>query len=722
MAKNFRIMRLKRARISLVIFTLLMVAVIMRLSYIMIIKKPDYVAMAKERQYGSQIIMPPRGTIYDVSGKELAVSLPTYDMWIELTALGKGADRQEKQDEILEKLRNIDWFDEDDLRKKLGSDQPRLILKPALSYEQMSKVKSLGISSIWFDEKTSRYYPYGKFASHILGHVSGENVGLAGIENYYDLKLKGIPGRKIFLKDANGKEIDIDFMRYSKPVSGENLVLSIDEPLQHTLEDALVRAYQRLGAKRASGIIMQTKTGNILASATIPDYDPNTPFEGKFDYNIEKLKSCKTDKEKLEALNEMWRNPIVNDSYEPGSPFKIITAAAALEEGLTNKDEIFNDKGYLQVAQEKLYNYGKHSYGYISFEKAFENSLNTVFITLGQRLGKDRLYDYMRAFGIGKRTGIDLPGEAEGIMLKKENIGPVELANMSFGQGVTVTPLQMLTAANAIANGGKLMKPSIVKAAADDSGRSEDLKKPETVKQVVSKETAAQVLSFMEGVVKNGSGKKGAVKGYRVAGKTGTANKIDKKTGGYSEDRVICSFVSIAPVEDPALSMIIIIDEPVYGKTGAESAAPVAAEVMEKSLKYLGINKDIPVSDIKTVKVPDVRNMTYQEASKALSAVKLIAKADDDKAKAKNGGVAATFPDVGEVTAQNSQVILYMKTQKSNVVIMPNLAGKTQEEAQKILTSLGIKADYSGGGKVYSQIPEAGKPVSSGAAASIKLK
>lgn len=722
MAKNTLYLRKSRARFAITTFTIIMIVLIARLSYIMIVKSEEYTSMARQQQYMSELVMPSRGTIYDSLGKELAVSLPIYDMWIEITYLGEGENRLKREEDIYNKLTSAIEIDKEKLKKDLSSDQPRLILKGQMSHDEVKKVRELGISQIWFDEKNTRLYPYGRFAPHVLGHVSGENIGLAGIENYLDISIKGIPGRRIYLKDAHGRQISMEDERYNKPVPGENLILNLDETIQHILDEAMIEGYQRLGAKKITGIVMDTKTGGILAMSTIPDYDPNKPFTPAFETFEKQLEEAENEEDKTKIYYDMWRNPAVNDAYEPGSPFKVITAAAALEENLTFPGEMFNDKGYLEIAGEKIYNFKEKSYGAISLEFGFKYSLNTVFMTLAQRLGEERLSEYIDAFGFGKTTGIDLPGEASGIVLPINKVGPVELANISFGQGISVTPIQMITAINVIGNEGKLMKPEVVRQVVDKEGNVTRQIRPEQVKQVVSKETAHEVLLLMEKVVNEGSGVTGAVEGYRVAGKTGTANKVAENGIGYSKTKVVNSFVSIAPVEDPRITILIVVDEPPVGMTGSDTAAPIAAKVMKGCLKYLGIKQNSEIKQEKTVTIPDLKEKSYEDASKALKDLGLNAILEKDY-KAKEGDVViSTFPVAGEKVSEKSSIMLYFKSKDTNGVKLPDLSGKTAEEAERILSDLNLTANFSGSGKVVSQNPLAGKVVEEKSVVSVKLE
>lgn len=722
MSNNIEKTMLNRLKICLIVFILLTLVIIYRLGEWMIIKGDKYSLEAKENQYREALIIPTRGTIYDTNGKELAVSIPKYDMWIEL----RNIKSQNDKDKIIEKITSILDVDKEKLKKNLNLKEDRIILLNNLSLDDVKKLREKNISNTWFDEKTKRFYPYGNFASYILGHTSDNNVGLAGIESYMDLQLKGIPGKRLYIKDALGGEISLRDIRYQEQVPGKNIMLTMDEVLQHNLEKVLHEAYYTYTPKSVTGIIMETKTGNILAMSTIPDYNPNLPREAAYDYYAKLMQEAENTEAKMQVIYDMWKNPSVNIVFEPGSPFKLITAAVALEEDKSNMDEYYYDAGEIEVAGVKLKNWTPKPYGNITLKVGLENSVNTVFVQLGQRIGAKLLMQYIDTFGFGKKTNIDLPGEEMGVVRKLENIGPVELANLSYGQGISVTPIQLITAINAIGNGGHLVEPNIVKAVMDKDNNIIEKSQTKTLKQVISSQTASSILYTMESIVDNGSGKKAKVEGYRIAGKTGSANKVIPGKVGYADNKYTCTFVAMVPVEDPQITVLVVIDEPVEGtQSGSESAAPITGKILENTLKYLGINQSSKINEKnsnKTIAVPVLSGKSYTDATNELKAMGLNPIFDPNIIVELESHVVSTFPQSGELIQPNSSIMLYMRSDSTQKINMPNLIGLTKEQAQALLDSLELKYNFSGTGKVYNQTPKVGTPIDKEFRVNIELK
>lgn len=724
MTKDSKDIMTARLKFCLVVFIIMNIYIVYKLGEIMIIKSDKYSQMAKKQQYRQALIMPIRGTIYDSTGKELAVSIPEYDLWLELRNIRDDEDSKKK---LIEKLSSVlNKLDKEKLKKDLQSKKDRLILLQNLSLDDVKKIKEKNIAHIWFDEKINRQYPYGNFASYILGHTSRNNVGLAGIEASMDLELKGIPGKRLYVQDANGKEISLKDMRYSEEIDGKNVMLTINEVLQHNIEKSLHKAYEEFTPKSVTAILMETKTGNIMAMSTIPDYNPNLPREPAYNYYAKLMEEAENEEERMKIVYNMWRNPSINDIFEPGSPFKLVTASAAIEEGKTHTDDHFTDYGFIEVAGTKLKNWTPKPFGTITFKKAVEQSVNTVFVQVGQRLGSEKLLNYTEAFGFGKKTNINLPGEEDGVVRKLSQIGPVELASMSYGQGISVTPLQLITAVNVIGNQGKLVEPNIVKAVMDRDNNVISKTNPKTLKQVISSQTASTVLSYMESVVSNGSGRRSRIDGFRIAGKTGSANKVVPGLPGYSPNKFICTFAAIVPVEDPQITLLVVIDEPKEGtQSGSESAAPIARDILEGTLKYLGINQNVKINEEnsqKTVTVPELKGKSYTDAVNELKTLNLVPAFEPDIVVELESNVVGTFPQAGERVEPNSAIMLYMRSNSKQKISMPNLMGLTKEQSQIILNSLELKYSFSGTGKVSNQVPKPGAPINKDLRVNIELK
>ena len=425
----------------------------------------------------------------------------------------------------------------------------------------------------------------------MLGFTGIDSQGLDGIELVYEKYLKGTPGRIVSEKDALSRKLPFGVDKYIPPEDGLDLVLTIDKIIQHFAERELEKALAEHNAKRGTIIVMDPKTGEILAMTNKPDYDPNN--YGEFSQIL-------------------WRNAAVSDVYEPGSTFKIVTASAALEEGVARPEDKFYDPGYAMVSGVRIGCWYHGGHGSQTFIQLLENSCNPGFVELGMKLGKDRFMKYIKGFGFGEVTGIDLPGEARGI-LDPSKVGPVELATITFGQGISVTPVQLITALSTIANDGKLVQPHVAKAIVDKEGNTVQEFSPAPLRQVVSYETAQEMKKILESVVTNGTGGRGKVEGFRVAGKTGTAEK-------YSPGKYVVSYMGFAPVDDPKLAILVIIDEPTGGLIyGGTIAGPVFQKVMADSLNYLGIEPNIEqVEEREHVAVPDLRNLYVEDARKIL--------------------------------------------------------------------------------------------------------
>lgn len=719
MAKKVVDIKKTRIKISAFLFLTAIFALIVRLGYIQIVAGPTYSQEAMKQQYKDTVIYPMRGIIYDRTGKELAVSVPKNDLWIEPDNI-----KDSEKDAAIETLSKILELDKEEIKKSLSSGKKRFALAKNIDSDKVKKIREAKISGIWFEQSSRRYYPYGKFASYVIGHVSNENVGLAGVEASFNTYLKGIPGREIFIKDARNREISTNSLSYNEPVNGRNLILTIDEVIQHHMERAVEQALVDTNAKRVIAIAMDPQTGDILGMVSKPDYDPNDSRTPLYPLFQEKIDAALSDEEKLKELYTMWRNPAVNDIYEPGSPFKVVTASAALEEGLVYPEEWFNDIGYTEVAGRKIKNWTSKPFGSITFTKAVEQSVNSTFIQIAQRLGAQKFTEYITAFGFGKPTGIALPGEGVGMQYTVSKMGPVELATTSFGQSIAVTPIQMVSAISAVANDGKLMKPRIVKEVTDENGEIVESFEPEVVKRAVSKTTADQMLAIMESVVANGSGSATKIDGYRIGGKTGTAQKVID--GKYQSGYYISSCAAVAPIEDPQVALLVIVDEPKGASYfGSTISAPVVRQIMQDILRYLGVKPNaqavIENNDSKIV-IPEIRNRKYSEVAIELEKLGIGHALDAQQEIDTSGIVIDSFPKPGDKVPQGSSVMLYIGSSTDETIIMPDLSGKTVKEVTELLKNMGLEFTPVGSGKAVKQMPSAGTMVKKGNMASVEFE
>ena len=553
------ISRKRRMIVTLLIASSILLLLIIRVAWIQFVNGGELQSLAYEQQTLDRKINPKRGTIFDSNMTQLAVSSTVYTVTINPTNINS-----ENKEKIAQKMSELFDLNYETVLKKV---KKRSSIETIVRKQDKEKVDALSTwlmkneitQGVNIDEDTKRYYPYNNFASHIIGFCGSDNQGLGGIEAKYDEILSGEKGRITRIKDASGGEIEGTVEQYSKAIDGDGVVLTIDMGVQSIVEKYLEEAC--IDNKCTDGgnvIVMEPTTGNILAMATYPNYNLNEPFE-IVDEELNAKWDSLSDKERNEGLNAMWRNKAIADTYEPGSTFKLVTTSAALEEGITSPDKQgeFCCSGSITIAGVRIKcwrHYRPH--GSQSLRQALMNSCNPIFIGLGQRLGVDTYYSYLERFGFLTKTGIDLPGEAKGIFLDKSKVGPVELATISFGQRFEVTPIQMITMVSTIANNGKRMKPRLVKQTINSqTGEITDIES-ECTGTAISEKTAKEVLSMMESVVAEGTGKNAKVAGFRVGGKTGTSED------GVNTNKYVTSFIGVAPISDPKVTILVTLYNP----------------------------------------------------------------------------------------------------------------------------------------------------------------
>ena len=625
------ISRKRRMIFILLMASIIFFALIIRVGWIQFVSGGELQALAYEQQTLDRKINPKRGIIYDSNMNQIAVSSTVYTVTINPTNINV-----EDKEKIASKM--CELFDLD-YEKTLKKFKKRSSIETITRKEEKNKVDKLSIwlmennisQGVNIDEDTKRYYPYNNFASHIIGFCGSDNQGLGGIEAKYDDILNGDKGRITRAKDAAGKEIEGTVERYTDAIDGDNIVLTIDLGVQSIVEKYLELAC--IDNKCTDGgnvVVMEPETGNVLAMATYPSYNLNEPYE-IVDEEIKNIWDTLSSKEKNENLNAMWRNKAIADTYEPGSTFKLVTTSAALEEGITSADKAgeFGCSGSITIAgtRIKCWRYYR-PHGSQSLRQALMNSCNPVFIGLGQKLGVDTYYSYLERFGFLGKTGIDIPGEAKGIFLDKSKVGPVELATISFGQRFEVTPIQMISMVSTIANGGKRMKPRLVKQIIDsETGEITEIN-PECIGTAISEKTAKDVLSMMESVVAEGTGKNSKVAGFKVGGKTGTSED------GVNTNKYVTSFIGVAPISNPKVTILVTLYNPTGegGHQGGAVAAPVAGQILGEVLPYLELREDNEETKVnaEVVTVPDIKYKTLKEAEKILKECKLKIKYNKD--------------------------------------------------------------------------------------------
>ena len=660
----------KRILLACTVLFAVMALLCFRVGWIQIVKGEEYSKLAVEQQTRDVPIEAKRGVIYDTNGNELAISATCYSVWARPANIAAGNTDQNKRKLTKEQIiaENVAALEE--VLKKDAAEIEELITKEQalvkvdkyLDKETADKVRELGIYGIEIAEDVKRYYPMGAFLAHTLGSVTDDNTGLSGLELQYNSYLAGVEGRWIKNADIQGNSLSYGEEKYYQAEDGLGLILTIDETIQHYVEKSIVTVQENTGADRVMALMMDPKTGDVLAIAQTPEFDPNdskTPLSKKDRNKLEKM----SDSEKMEYWNQTWRNFLISDVYEPGSTFKLLTTAMALEEGLTTINEKFNCSGYIKVADAKLRCWRYYQpHGTQTLEEAVGNSCNPVFVKLAHRLGIERFYDYLETFGVTEKTGIDFPGEGNSILQPEDTAGPVGLATMGYGQGVAVTPIQLLTAISSFGNEGKLMQPRLVKALVDEDGKIVKEFESKVVRQTVSKSTAEEICGIMEYVVDEGGAGTAKVSGYRVGGKTGTANKA--KDGGYSEE-TYSSFIGMAPMDDPQVAILVIVDNPKGVKYGSTTAAPGAKLILEDTLRYLDLQPKYTdeekqeLSDDQ-VEVPDLIGEGLDEAIGILGGEGLEYEASGGT-QDNNFIVQDQYPKAGEKIEKGGTVYLYRK-------------------------------------------------------------
>lgn len=643
---------------------LLCTALAFRVGWIQVVASEKYSKMAVEQQTRDVPIPAKRGVIYDRNGKELAISAVTNSIWARPGVI-KNADSDEKSAAQLDKtagvLAEILEMDKNKVLETISQNRSLVKVAKYVDKEKADKIREQGLKGIEIAEDVKRYYPLGAFASHLIGSTTDDNRGLSGLELKYDKYLSGVPGRWIKNTDRDGDSLSYGVEKYFQAENGLNLVLTIDEVIQHYMEKALETVQANTQADRVISIMMDPKTGDILAMGMTPDFDPNNPrvpLNPEAAAYVESL----SDKEKLDYWNAMWRNPMVSDTYEPGSTFKLLTTAIALEEGVTSLDDRFVCTGSIMVAGQKLKCWRSYNpHGAQNLVEAVGNSCNPVFVTLAQRVGADKYYDYLELFGLRDKTGIDYPGEGYAILQNEDTAGPVGLATMSYGQGIAVTPIQLITAVSALGNEGKLMQPRLVKELRDDDGNVIQSFDTKVVRQVVSKQTAEEMCLIMEAVVGEGGGATAKIPGYRIGGKTGTANKA--QGGGYSNE-TYSSFIGMAPMDDPQIAILLVVDNPKGVKFGSQTAAPGVKLILEETLRYLNIQPSYSQEEIESMQnqlavVPDVTNKLFSEAIDLISKSSLNYAISPANSDGEDFTVVDQYPKAGEKMPQGGTVYLY---------------------------------------------------------------
>lgn len=640
----------------------MLVLLTIRVAYIELVRGDYLEEMADELHNRERTLESKRGDIIDRNGVVLATSGS-------ICRVSVVHNQIQDEEQVAAKLSEILNLDYENVLEKVQKRVALQIIKNQVSVEEANQLRSEGLSGVIIDENYDRYYPYGSLAAQTIGFVGSDNQGVVGLEVAYDQYLQGVDGRILSLTDARGVNLEGVGETLERGAQGHTLQTTIDVKLQQYAEQLIEKAVTQKNAKKGALIAMNPQNGEIYAMALYPSYDLNDPFTIQ-DEVLQQQWAGMEESQQMDALNQMWRNWCINDTYEPGSTFKIVTASAALEEAVVSLDETFHCGGSLVVADRKIRCHKAGGHGTLTFLQGIQESCNPVFMTLAMRLGVDRFYQYLKVFQFDQKTGIDVPGEASGIMHKPDQVGPVELATMGFGQSLTITPIQLLRAGAAIVNGGDLITPHFGKAVLDEQGNMLKELTYEREEAAISAQTSETMRLALETVVSEGGGKKASIPGYRIGGKTATSQKLPRSAHQY-----ISSFLGFAPVEDPQIMVLCLVDEPQGIYYGGTVCAPIVKEFFENALPYLGIEADYslvdedsepewgedPIGPVGYVEVPNVEGMSFQEAKKAAQELEL-----ELEALGSGEVVFEQFPQAGEEIRKGTKLIIYLEGEHTN--------------------------------------------------------
>lgn len=702
-----------------------------RLVQIMLINGGKYQTLASEQQLYDTLVTAPRGDIYDADMNLLATSDTAYTIYVTPNSIGNldtEAERSLVKNTIaagLSQILGIDYETAYGYTEKKNSyvTVKRRVDKPVADairqylsdYSDLNLAKYVGI-----DETTKRYYPNDNLASVVLGFVGDDNQGLAGLESYYDAELTGIPGRVVAAKNAHGADMPFSYQVVEGAKQGNSLVLSINSYIQHIAEKYLEEAVEANRAgDRGACVIMNVHTGAILAMAVKGDFNPNDPF------TLSAADQALLDAEDSEyslndLLNKQWRNKIVSDTYEPGSVFKIMTASMALEENVTTLNSTYTCNYAIYVAGQTYHCHKRSGHGTQTLTEAMVHSCNPAFITVGGLVGVSNFSKYFEAFGLTKKTGIDLPGESSPVYHAEKNMGPTELASSSFGQTFNISPIQLITAASAAVNGGYLLKPYVVSQVLDADQNVVSAAQTTVKRQVVSESTSEKIRTMMRAVIEDGGAPNAYVPGYAVGAKTGTSEKVAQNLQN-NQKNYIASTIGFAPIDDPEVAVLVLIDEP-HGDSyyGGAVAAPVISEILTDILPYLGYEPQYTDKELANfaISVPNVVGDSLSSARNKISVLGLNTRVIGD-----GDTVTSQLPTLGQSLSRGGTVILYTENsgESAGNVTVPNFSGLSAGEANNAASAAGINLEFAGnmtsaGGTAtaYKQSVEAGTEVAAG--------
>lgn len=712
--RDFRDKVVIKKRLLVVLFLLgaLIFTLIGRLSYIMIVKSKGLSEIATDQWTSEVKIDAKRGRILDRNNRELAISANVYRVDLDMNTLRDTMEKKGLTDsKVAEQLANAVGMKQEDVLKILRTTLPNGLpigsakLTRRIEKDAADKVRALDLRGVLVSSDTKRYYPEGNFLSHVLGHTNSDGTGLTGVELQYNKELAGVPGVRIAETDRKSENLPYTISQYTKPIDGKDVILTIDEQIQYFAEKAASQAMSDNKAKAVSVIVMDPNNGEILAMVNKPDYNPNDPWIKGLSYD---------------ELQKTWRNRAVNDTFEPGSIFKVFTAASAMSENLVKENDRFVCNGSFTIGKRTIHCWKTTGHGVENFVDILKNSCNVGFAEVGKRVGAQKLTEYIKKFGFGQKTGVDLPGEAKGIIKNAKDISDTDLATISFGQTNTTSCIQYMTAFNSIANGGKWIRPHVMKEIThydDASGKNIADKKYDNYgeKQILDENVSKTLRGYLEKVISEGGGKKAFIEGYHIGGKTGTAQKVIN--GVYAPGKYISSFAGMAPVDNPKVTIMVSIDEPDPSNYYAgQIATPVARQLFNDIFNYMAFKVDaseeeVKQSLLKDVTVPEVRGMKKEDAAKIMKEQHLAFEFDD-----KGEYVIGVNPIPGYSVKEGTKISLYTGSSPNynKVVAVPNVKGLSTERAIQVLNGLGLKGQFNQSGMVSDMNIEPGKEVSKG--------
>ena len=698
-----------------------------RLTNIMIVNGDFYKEKASQQQLYDTETTALRGDIYDCNHNLLATSASVWNVYVTpndfKNTYDSNNDILKAKSEIAHGLSQILSLSYDEVLEKLNQKVSYVVIKRSIELDLADKVRKF-ISEggygdiIGLDESSKRYYPNDTLASSVLGFVGDDNQGLYGVEYTYDDNLTGTPGRVIASKNAQGADMKFSYEYVEEAKKGDSLILTIDTYIQEIAEKYLDEAVEENKvADRGTCIVMNVKTGAILAMAVSGDFNPNDPFTLPSEYQkqLKGLTGKKKQEKKVELQNKMWRNKAVSDTYEPGSVFKIVTCAAALEENLTSLSSSYSCSGKITIAGQLYHCHLKEGHGTQTLSESMQNSCNPVFITLGQLLGVKTFTKYFKAFGLTEKTGIDLPGEAAPTYHTEENMGPVELASTAFGQTFKITPIQLITAVSATVNGGHLVQPHVVSEIRDSDNKTISSAKNLKKRQVISKDISETMAGLLYDVVELGGGRNAYVSGYKIGGKTGTSQKVAENIKESTDNLYVGSFLGVAPADDPEIAMLFLLDEPKGDNYyGSLVSAPSSGRILSEILPYLGYEPQYTEEEMKSM-AKNVDNVVGDKITTAQN--KLISQGFSVKIVGSGDKVISQMPEAGNKIYENGVVILYTDGEKPTKAKVPSFDGMTVSKVNEMATNAGFNISFegsslsSGGVVAYSQSIDAGTSV-----------